>query len=280
MENNIKNIIKNYQYFELNEAQKELISDWASNTDEFDALKRTFIATDAIGEREINPTIKQRLDVRFAEKYNNNRLVWYNKLWLFLWPNEMPFYKRPLIQFAAICLIAVFTIPFFPNLEKQQLAMNETKQKDSVEESKTEEKRTAEKSESEILEAKEKEEGDNQDALTKSLEADANEMPKELAQEQSGWSLSRKEDAEKFAGSEVFSGSIADQKGQTTERLDDSEPSKPIVAEEDLSNDYYKSDFDATIEESISSNRKSKDIIEVRKKVEVEETIDLLSALY
>ncbi|PHR47642.1 MAG: hypothetical protein COA32_06715 [Fluviicola sp.] len=280
MENNIKNIIENYQYFELNEAQKDLISDWASSSDEFDALKRTFIATDAIGEREINPTIKQRLDVRFAEKYNNNRLVWYNKLWVFLWPNEVPFYKRPLVQFTAVCLITMFTIPFFPNLKKEQLAMNETEQKDDVEENKTEGKRTADKSESEIVEVKEKEEIEAQDALTKSLDEDANQMSEKLAQEQTGWSLSENEEAEKFAESEVFSGSIADQKGQTTERLDDSEPSKPVVAEENLSNDYYATDFDATIEESISSNRKSKDIIEVRKKVEVEETIDLLTALY
>lgn len=132
MESNIEYIIRHFRYFELNESQKEEISKWAKTSDEFEALKCALHATDALtreNDDTLNPIIKQRLDVRFAEKHKQERLVWYNKLWIFLWPTEASFYKRPLIQITAICLISVFTIPFFPRNEQQQLAMNESTQK-------------------------------------------------------------------------------------------------------------------------------------------------------
>jgi hypothetical protein len=276
MESNIKHIIKNYQYFELDKAQKELISEWASNSDEFDALKHTFIATNAIGDREVNPTIKQRLDVRFADKYKNERLVWYNKLWLFLWPNDVRFYKRPLVQFAAICLIVVFTIPFFPNIEKQQLAMNESQENEVAEEKKKEEIKP-QNIDVEINEEVEKVNSDKKDAFAKISKEDAIDMPKEIAEEQPGWQLNRVED-EKVAENELGAAGIANQRQEKSESLDDFEGTETRT-QQDMSTKYFGADSDRLAEESLSSSTRSKDK-SAKKQVEVEETLDLLTALY
>ena len=280
MESNIKNIIKNYQYYELDETQKQLISEWASNSDEFDALKHAFIAADAIGEQEINPTIKQRLDVRFAEKFNKERLVWYNKLWLFLWPNDVSFYKRPLVQFAAICLIAVFSIPFFPNYDKQQLAMNETEKKNIVEEGKQDKQEKViapNKNDSEKGEEMDKVSSNDKDAVAEISEENIFEESEELAQEQVGWQLNPSPE-EKSLEDNFGSAAISDQRNKDNQNLDDFEGVEESE-QQDYKAGYLRADADAPIANS-QSRATTSDRRSVRKKVETEETIDLLTALY
>lgn len=281
MESNIKHIIKNYQYFELDEAQKEMISEWASNGDEFDALKRTFIATDAIGEQEINPTIKQRLDVRFAEKYNNERLVWYNKLWLFLWPSDVSLYRRPLVQFAAICLIAVLTIPFFPNIKNQQLAMNEQEGKELVDEQKEEEELVPSKDDADNAQQEIEIGIDENNALAETSEDNVVEEPFEISEEQKGWQLKSGQE-EGFDDNKFGTEGSVTQSRKDTERLDDLELAKD--RDKDYSTDYLgAADSDMPVAGNIAPAGVSSDSradSRARKKVEVEETIDLLTALY
>lgn len=277
MESNIKHIIKNYQYFELDEAQKEMISEWASNGDEFDALKRTFIATDAIGEQEINPTIKQRLDVRFAEKYNNERLVWYNKLWLFLWPSDVSLYRRPLVQFAAICLIAVLTIPFFPNIKNQQLAMNEQEGKELVDEQKEEEELVPSKDDADNAQQEIEIGIDENNALAETSEDNVVEEPFEISEEQKGWQLKSGQE-EGFDDNKFGTEGSVTQSRKDTERLDDLELAKDRDKEDGT--DYLgAADSDMPVAGNIAPAGVSSGS-RARKKVEVEETIDLLTALY
>lgn len=274
MEKNIEHIIKNYQYFELDEAQKELISKWAENSDEFDALKLTLVSADEFSQSmndSLNPTIKQRLDVRFAEKHNQQRLVWYNKLWTFLWPNESPFYKRPLIQFATICLIAVFTIPFFPSVNDQRLALNETGEKEEknridreVEKSSKPEEKTKDiKVETESLSAKEAEE------KVKKPEVKSNEQIESFNKDQKGWNLNQDRVSEK-SGAEMPS-------EKPSEILDE------VIIESKTDKDasfYSDSELeDQPVARSNFANRELKEA-ETPKNVQVEETLDLITALY
>lgn len=276
MENNIKHIIQNYQYFELDEAQKQLVSKWASNSDEFYALKRTFIATDAIGDVEVNPTIKQRLDVRFAEKHENQRLVWYNKLWIFLWPNDTQLYKRPLVQFAAICLIIIFTIPLLPNMEKQQLAMNEEKQEVKVEEKVTKDKTNYRKSNSAITEEIHQEEKEV-DALAEISKEEVAEEPIPTVEKQSGWELV--EDSDMSVAEEIVVTDFNDQRQKKSESSYDLDLEDSHAAQSQVHREYDSDIAELPIEEELSANINSKDKF-VRKKVETKETIDLLTALY
>lgn len=275
MDSKIEYIIKNFEYYELDDTQKELIVDWAENSDEFEALQNTLLATDQFvqsQESELNPTIKQRLDVRFNEKHNQKRLVWYNKLWVFLWPNDSPFYKRPLIQFAAICLIVAITIPFFPDISQPQLAMNDKKQEEKLND---EEKVSTSQKEESVVEGKNAEDLDLTEIKEKpevesNLEDGENEAssPNEqmpVSENQEGWRLN-----EENTMADVESRS----ERERNESLDDS---KEVLKEDS----YYSgtADTDAPALDELSMNRKAKDL-ETPKKVDTKETLDLLTALY
>jgi hypothetical protein len=275
MENHIKQIIQNYQYYELDETQKDLVSKWASNSDEFDALKRTFIATEAMGKDEVNPTIKQRLDVRFAEKHKNERLVWYNKLWIFLWPEDTQLYKRPLLQFAAICLIVVFTIPFFPNLEKQQLAMNEKKQEVQQEEQAPTDKTVDRKNDSERTEDILNEEKEAEVLVEPLKSEERAEEPKAVVEKQSGWELV---DEEMRVTEDAVADDFSNQRQKKSDNLDNLGLADSRAAQGQNS-EQFASDADLPMEESLSASGVSKNA-HVRKKVDTKETIDLLTALY
>ncbi|MDX1653135.1 MAG: hypothetical protein R3277_11615 [Brumimicrobium sp.] len=135
MDERIEYIIRNFSFSQLTENQKELISEWAENSDEFEALKMSLTASDSLKkslEQELNPVIKQRLDVRFAEKYNHQRLAWYNRLFLFLWPENTPIYKKPLVQFASIALLTVITVQLIPEQTKQKLAFREPDKNETI----------------------------------------------------------------------------------------------------------------------------------------------------
>ncbi len=130
MDKEIENIIKSKRFIELNDRERKLIQKWAGSEDEFNQMKSVFLATAVFKKeqvKDLNPTIKQRLDVRFKEKYNKQRLVWYNKLWLFLWPEDANIIKKPLLQLAAVGAIVLMAAPFLlqDNTSQKRLAVNE-----------------------------------------------------------------------------------------------------------------------------------------------------------
>ena len=115
MNEKIENIIKNKSYIELNQQEKDSIKEWAGDEEAFNQLKLMLLSSAQLLENEkeeLNPTIKQRLDVRFAEKHNRTRLVWYNSLWTFFWPVDGSFVRKPLIQLAAVGVVVALTVPF------------------------------------------------------------------------------------------------------------------------------------------------------------------------
>jgi len=276
MDSKIEHIIKNYQYFELDESQKNLISDWAENSDEFEALQNTLLATDKFVkslEEGLNPTIKQRLDVRFAEKYNKSRLVWYNKLWFFLWPNESPFYKRPLIQFAAICLVVALTIPFFPDFKQPQLAMNDIKTEEKVEDKNKSNTIPEEKPMKEIESTDEIAETKREGNIPEVGKLDDSKVEEIDANQQSV--ISSKEEGWKLNEEQTMAGIESKSQGSANARKD-----IPSMAEDQEEVSFYdKLDVDAPALKQISANR-LEESAGTPKKVEVKETLDLLTALY
>lgn len=129
MTNEIENIIMNKKYFELTAEEKDLIQEFAETEVDFEQLKFVFKQVEGIKSAEkphVDKVVKANLDVLFDKTYSQKRLVWYNKLWLFLWPEEARFYVRPLLQFATVIALIVSVVTFVPFNEKSQLAMNES----------------------------------------------------------------------------------------------------------------------------------------------------------
>lgn len=130
MTKEIENIILNKKFFELTAEEKNLIQEFAETEVDFEQLKFVFTQINEIKRAEkpsVDEAVKAKLDVLFDKTYNQNRLVWYTKLWLFLWPEEARFYARPLVQFATVLALIISVVTFVPFNEKPQLALNDAR---------------------------------------------------------------------------------------------------------------------------------------------------------
>lgn len=136
MEDFIKNIIENKKYFELTSSEQQSIKEWASNEEEFDALKTVLQASnEAVKNFEVIPshTVKQRLDNRFAAKHAYRNEEKWGRFLIFLFPKNTFFYKKPAFQLVMVALIVALIIPFLWQNKPAQYAMNEDQRKLEVE---------------------------------------------------------------------------------------------------------------------------------------------------
>lgn len=130
MTKEIENIILNKKFFELTAEEKNLIQEFAETEVDFEQLKFVFTQVEGIKRAEklhVDKAVKSNLDILFDKTYSQKRLVWYNKLWIFLWPEETRFYARPLVQFATVIALIISVVTFVPFSEKQQLALNDAR---------------------------------------------------------------------------------------------------------------------------------------------------------
>lgn len=129
MNKETEHIIRNHRYIELNDHQLDLIHEFAANEEEYESL-RVFLLhmqhMNAVNDTPAPTKVKQSLDSLFEKTYAQKRLVWYNALWAFLWPQEMSLYRRPLVQFASLVLLISLGVSVLPDLKQNQLAVNET----------------------------------------------------------------------------------------------------------------------------------------------------------
>lgn len=128
MEDFIKNIIVEKRYFELTPKEKSIILDWASNEEEFDALKMTFLSVSELNienEKQLSPKIKQSLNERFAAKHAIQNEGYWNRFLIFLFPKETHFFKKPAFQLVMVALTVALIIPFLWQNKPAQYAMNE-----------------------------------------------------------------------------------------------------------------------------------------------------------
>src|SRR5690554_251837 len=136
MEDLIKNIILNKSYFELTSSEQKSIQEWASNEEEFDALKAVLMATQSMADQsKVKPSssVKQRLDDRFAAKHAGQNVTLWSKFLHFFFPKNIQFFKKPAFQLAMVALIVILLIPFLWQERTAQYAMNEGQRKLEVE---------------------------------------------------------------------------------------------------------------------------------------------------
>lgn len=286
MEKEIENIILNKSFIELDTHEKELISEWASTEDEYSQLKSVFQAADLFKERqnkELNPVIKQRLDVRFKEKYNKERLVWYNKLWLFLWPENSGIVKKPLLQLAAVGLVLLIVTPFLIQnpAGNQHLAMNDQPSKEEVVNMQDKSEEVAQTAEKENeLSQKQDDLNSSQpeiDNLSESPVMDAPSEDKDL-------DFSRLKDVSgKNSG---MSGWELNEDSADSETRDDAFVAEDMSVADEIQQQDQAVFAGAVMEQDNLSDRNFLDSesrpagSKTAKKVDPEKTIDLLTALY
>lgn len=261
MEDFIKNIIVEKKYFELTSSEKQSIQEWALNEEEFDALKAVLLATQAMtvqNESQLSPSVKQRLDDRFAAKYAHKNETAWNKFLIFFFPRDTQFFKKPAFQLVMVALVVALIIPFLWQDNPAQYAMNENRKRLEIEESK-----------SPSLKGKEfqseESEKQNQD---KEKQIETSELNKE--------SESLKEAEYLFEKIESVSSIVVEnvidlKKARSMDAL--SSPTYDQI-------DEITEELSLTITSSEKSSARIKDVAGPKSKIETSETLDLLTALY
>jgi hypothetical protein len=141
MEDFIKKIIREKKFFELSQSEKQSIHEWASNEEDFDALKSVLMVTQTMAaqnESQLSPHVKRRLDDRFTAKYGHQNDTAWNKFLIFFFPKDKQFFKKPAFQLAMVALVVVLVIPFLWQNKPAQYAMNDERNKLEVEKHKIE----------------------------------------------------------------------------------------------------------------------------------------------
>jgi hypothetical protein len=125
MTREIEHIFKNKRYLELDSHERSIVSEYAKNEEEYEGMRALLLQINQVVQdvHEVPPTIKTRLDQLFDQKFAVTRLAWYNRLWLFLWPDQTRIIQRPALQLAMLLTLVVLIIGLFPKLEQEQLAV-------------------------------------------------------------------------------------------------------------------------------------------------------------
>ncbi len=128
-------------YEELNNDEKNVISEWCSSEEEFQVLKSLFSVVESSRSEVYEDAItKKRLDELFESKYKaSNGFDWRS----FLFPSGVIFFRQPAFQLA-FGIVLVFGVSlFFVNQSPVQLAKNEV-QKSQTKKSQSEIKKSKE----------------------------------------------------------------------------------------------------------------------------------------
>lgn len=264
MEDLIKNIILKKSYFELTSSEQKSIQEWASNEEEFDALKAVLMATQSMADQsKVKPSssVKQRLDDRFAAKHAGQNVTLWSKFLLFFFPKNTQFFKKPAFQLAMVALIVILLIPFLWQERTAQYAMNEGQRKLEVE--KVQKDRIEERDSN-------KEAGQSPDEADHKI---VNEI-KDIVSEQIEDPLVEDSDLEE---EKLLMDEVVTYDEQADFALEEVEVSSPVYEEmEEL--------VERSAPQSAMSREKTSDFSlsksTSKSKVETSETISLLTALY
>jgi hypothetical protein len=113
MEQELVNIIASKSFKQLTERELEALADWCTTKEEFDQLKLVFQGAERLRVKTaIEPSTERKasLDELFASAHTKNKRF---GIFQALYPEHKSFMLRPLVQVAAVGLIALIAIPFF-----------------------------------------------------------------------------------------------------------------------------------------------------------------------
>lgn len=138
MEKELIDLIAEKNFDQLNSNDRAALGDWCDSEEEFQQMKDLFFGLEVLKkESRVEPKLetKKSLDDIFASVHEAPKtILWYNSLWLTVYPREKAFIRRPLIQVAAAIVLIVLISPllFQSKLvtDKAQYAKNEIKKID------------------------------------------------------------------------------------------------------------------------------------------------------
>jgi hypothetical protein len=132
MKRDILDIVKEKEFIELSLNEREGLTNYFTTEDEYNQLKQVLVGVNAMDWTNPVPKTdtKERLDVLFAQTHPKLAPVWYSSTLALVVPKHKPFQRQPLVQIAAVGLLALLTVPFFNSdteLDKTQIAVVENK---------------------------------------------------------------------------------------------------------------------------------------------------------
>lgn len=153
-------IIAERNFDQLNQEEQSLVAEVCANEDEFLQMKQVLLQVadmNAVQQEAPSPKVKASLDDIFAaQNFPKTAPIWYNKLWVAVYPQDKKMYQRPLIQVAAVLLLIVGILPMMMNTDFET-APSIAKLEKPVQESKKEETLVTENDE---VKSREKSEGE------------------------------------------------------------------------------------------------------------------------
>jgi hypothetical protein len=122
MEKKIQDIIENNTFDQLSEQTLLELKDWCSTRDEFNQLKQLFETLSTIQQKEAfepKKQTKESLDALFMKKHSLGKSASLsNSILRTIYPIDKEFYKRPLVQLAALIVLVLLVVPFLNAPEK------------------------------------------------------------------------------------------------------------------------------------------------------------------
>jgi hypothetical protein len=116
MEKKIQDIIENNTFDQLSEQSLLELKDWCTTKDEFNQLKHLFETLSTIQQKEAlapKKQTKESLDALFMKKHSMGKSASLsNSILRTIYPIDKEFYKRPLVQLAALIVIVLLVVPF------------------------------------------------------------------------------------------------------------------------------------------------------------------------
>ena len=125
-----EDIIISKRYFELNAAEKEAVKEYASNEEDYEAMRWFLISTgNEFAKEKIEPSADLRRGVmaHLNQKQTAPKTIWLNGVSAFLFPSEKKFFQYPAFQMAAVAAVVVAIVLIYnqnPLSDKQEMAIN------------------------------------------------------------------------------------------------------------------------------------------------------------
>jgi len=111
-------LIAERNFDQMNQEEHSLVAEVCANEDEFLQMKQVLLQINDINSVKQEPSakVKSSLDDIFAaQSFPKSAPIWYNRLWVAMYPKEKKMYQRPIIQVAAVLLLIVGILPMVMN---------------------------------------------------------------------------------------------------------------------------------------------------------------------
>ncbi len=115
MKKDLIDTIMEKEFHALSQVEREEMASYCANEEEYNQMKEVFLGMEQMTWDYPKPKAetKQRLDDLFDSTYPKAAPVWYNSVLVVMVPKDKPVHRQPLVQIAAVALLALLLVPFW-----------------------------------------------------------------------------------------------------------------------------------------------------------------------